>query len=111
MNRQVRSMGLSLAITGLCLARTAGATTFVLIGDVSQVQYQAASDGRVYLRNLNSLSAYPLWCCYNYWIDPTTVEGKNIWTMYLVAASQGTPLYLGLPDGSAAGLITYAGKL
>ena len=87
----------------------AHAEVWVRVSNMSLLQYQTYPNGYIYLRNLNSFDSNALIGNYNYFIDTTTVEGKNIWAVALTAIAQGTVLNLGLPDGYAAGAVQYVG--
>lgn len=95
-------------ITAICSLSSfnAFALAYVLVPDVSQISYQTAADGKIFLRNLYQFNSGALPCCYNYYFDTTTPEGKNIFALFMSASAQGKGLYLGVPDGYAAGLVT-----
>jgi hypothetical protein len=82
---------------------------FVRVTDASQLAYQTGG-GNVYLRNVNTFDSNALPCCYSYWIDTTTPEGKNIFALLLTAIAQGQGLWIGLPSGYASGAVTDAGN-
>jgi hypothetical protein len=89
------------------LAAPAWAVTNVFVPDASQLSYSTEPSGKVWIRNLNTFNSGVLGCCWNYSIDPTTPEGKNIWVVLLVAMSQAQSINLGVPDGQAPGAITF----
>ena len=62
------------------------------------------------MRNMNTFDPNALGCCYNYWIDTTTAEGKNIFTMMLTAIALGQGMWIGLPSGYASGAVSYSGN-
>ena len=86
------------------------AAAFIHVIDMSQLQYQTFPDGRIYLRNLNTWDSQALIGNYNYYVDTTTVEGKNIYALMLAAIAQATPLWLGLSNGYLAGAVSYVGN-
>jgi len=92
------------------LATPAFAIVYVQVADASQLSYSTEPSGKVWLRNLNTFNSNALGCCWNYSIDPSTPEGKNIWVLLLMAMAQGQSINLGLPDGYAAGAVTYVWK-
>jgi len=111
MKEKIRSGTLAvLALAFTLLPLAAGAVTWVTVGDLSLLKYQTAPDGRVYVRNLNEFNGSALGCCYNYYVDTNTVEGKNIFALILFKAAQGKGLYLGVADQFAPGAITYVGE-
>ena len=90
------------------LTQTAHATVFITISDVSRLSFQTWPDGRVLLRNLDTFDSHALPCCWNYWVDTTTQEGKNIYALILFLSTTGGSMSLGLPDGYASGTVDYA---
>jgi hypothetical protein len=78
--RMSRFPGLMAAFLVLCgMIRPALAETWVYVPDMSQMKYQLAPGGLIYFRNLNDFSSAALGCCYNYWLDTTTQDGRNSW--------------------------------
>jgi hypothetical protein len=96
-------------VLGAVTMRPACAETWVYVPDMSQLKYQLYPGGLIYLRNLSDFSSAALGCCYNYWIDTTTQDGRNSWATMLSAIAQHSPLYLGIPDGQAQGIVTEIG--
>lgn len=97
--------------TSIGLSRNAAASAaFIHVTDMSQLQYQTFPDGRIYLRNINAWDSQALAGNYNYYVDTTTVEGKNIYALMLAAIAQATPLWLGLSNGYLAGAVSYVGN-
>ncbi len=70
---------------------------------------QTQPDGHVYLRNVSSFDFHALGCCYNYYIDLNTVEGKGIFSALLAAAARGSVFWFAVPDGYAAGSVSGGG--
>ncbi len=98
-----------LALMGsIVFAECANATAWIYVPDVSQLQYQTTGN-LVYFRNFNQFNASALGCCYNYWIDTTTTEGRNTFALIMAAAAQAKPMYFGVPDGYASGVLTESG--
>jgi hypothetical protein len=98
-----------LVIVGALTMRSAWAETWVYVPDMSQLKYQLYPGGLIYFRNLSDFSTAALGCCYNYSIDTTTQDGRNTWATILSAIAQHSPLYLGIPDGQAQGIVTEVG--
>lgn len=97
------------AVLGALTMRSAFAETWIYVPDMSQLKFQLFPGGLIYLRNLSDFSPAALGCCYNYWIDTTTQDGRNTWATMLSASAQHTPLYVGIPDGQAQGVVSYVG--
>ena len=97
------------AVLGALTIRSAFAETWIYVPDMSQLKFQLFPGGLIYIRNLSDFSAAALGCCYNYWIDTTTQDGRNTWATMLSASAQHTPLYVGIPDGQAQGVVSYVG--
>jgi len=89
--------------------RAADAAAFVRITDASVLAYQTEGSA-VYLRNLNQFDSNALGCCYNYYIDTSSQEGKNLFALLLMAIATHGALWLGVPDGYAAGVVGFAGN-
>jgi len=85
------------------------ANIYVSIPDASQLKFQLDASGRVYLRNINSFDANALPCCYSYWIDTTTQEGKNTYALILSFSAMGRGLYFNISDYTTPQAITWAG--
>lgn len=107
----IRRSLIAAALAGSALvAAPAFAISYVQVTDASQLSYSTEPSGKVWLRNLNVFNSNALGCCWNYSIDPSTPEGKNIWVLLLMAMAQGSSINLGVPDGYVAGAVTYAWK-
>lgn len=85
------------------------ADVFVTIPNAAQLSFQS-SGADIYLRNLNTFDSNALGCCYSYWIDTSTAEGKNIFALLLEDIALSQPITLGLPNGYASGAVTYSGN-
>jgi len=84
---------------------------WIIVPDASQVQYMTDGSGRIYFRNLDQFdSAAALGCCYNYWIDTTTPEGKNIYALFLTLGAQSKGFRISVPDGRQPGALSAAGQ-
>jgi hypothetical protein len=70
-------------IAGLFLTGAALADDGVTVADVTQLKWQSDPTGRIYIRNLNQWDSTFLGCCYNYYIDTTTADGKLKWSAIL----------------------------
>jgi hypothetical protein len=82
---------------------------WIYIPDASQVYYQTRGNGRIYFRNFDSFDANAMGCCYNYWIDPSTTEGKSIYALFLSYIAQGKGFRIAIPDGKQPGPVGAAG--
>jgi hypothetical protein len=74
------------------VARAAGG--YVNISDVSALQYQMASDGVVWLRNLNAFNSSVTGCCYAFYLDTTSPYGKSAWALVLMKMATGGGLWM-----------------
>ncbi len=84
---------------------------YLVISDASQVLYMTDGSGKVFFRNFDQFdSTHALGCCYNYWIDTNTVEGRNIFAMFLSYYAQAKPFRIWVPDSMQPGLIGAAGN-
>jgi len=101
-----------IAVIGLLLLQmqTARAVVWISIPDVSQLQYQTNGDGKIYFRNINQFNGSAMGCCYNYWIDTNTVEGRNIFALILSHAALHTGLLFGLTNDWGAGAVSGVGE-
>jgi hypothetical protein len=69
-----RILVVAVSFVGLGLAQAG--TYFVLVSDMSQLQWQIDLTCTVYLRNLNQFDSTVLGCCYNFSLDTTTNPGS-----------------------------------
>jgi hypothetical protein len=90
-------------------AASVRAETVVTIGDANQLYFQLTSDNRVYLRNLNAFSSSALGCCYNYYIDTNTQNGRDVWATLLSFMAQNKGIMIGIPDSQQPGPVDYVG--
>ena len=104
--KSIAVAGLALLFAGLPSA--CQAVDFVLVPNASGLKWQLASN-RVYFRNLNDFDGTFQGCCYSYWIDLTTDQGKAQWSVILTRMTTGGRLYFGVESKSVAGLVTYVG--
>jgi hypothetical protein len=93
----------------LFMTLSTNAEDWITVNNMSQIKWQIAPTGKVYLRNINEFNSQALPCCYNYYIDTTTPAGKSLWSVVLTKMTTSQKLILGTPDISTAGPITYAG--
>jgi hypothetical protein len=113
---QLKRFMKTVVLSGLAsLAMASGSaqasTYFVLISDMSQVQWQIDATGTVWFRNLNHFDSSVLGCCYNYSLDTTTSVGKSMWAAMLAKVQAAQPLWIGLSNGnSSPGTVIYAGN-
>lgn len=99
-----------LVLLMLSFAPSLAQAEWIRITDVSLLRYQTGGDGRVFLRNLKDFDSRALDCCYSYWIDTTTIEGKLIWPLLVSLAAQGKGLSVRVPDGFASGAVNNVGE-
>lgn len=106
-----RTALLVLAVVALAAsARPASAVVWIAVSNASQLAYMTDPSGRVYLRNLNAWDSNAQGCCYNYWIDTTTTEGRLIFTIMLADIAEGSSMRFGVPDGYASGAVAASGN-
>lgn len=82
---------------------------YVAVSDASLLSFQLDATGRVYLRNINYFDSNALPCCYNYWIDTTTQEGKNTYALILSYSALQRGFRFDISDYTTAQQITWAG--
>ena len=68
----------------LAWSSTAHAGDGLVVPDASVLQY-GVQDYKVYFRNLNQVDSTWLPCCYNYWIDISTDNGRAQFSAFLTA--------------------------
>lgn len=67
---------------------------YIHVTDMSQVDYQVVSGGKVYFRNLNLFKENVTGCCYAFYLDTTTDFGKIAWSTILTKMTTKSDLYL-----------------
>jgi len=82
---------------------------YVSIPDASQLKFQLDASGLIYLRNINAFDSNALPCCYSYWIDTRTQEGKNTFALILSFSAQGRGFWFDISDYTTPQQITWAG--
>jgi hypothetical protein len=103
----------ALALLAFAATNSAHAFSWVEVGDASQLQYQTWGDGvsaRVYFRNVNHFDSSAMGCCYNYYIDLATPDGRAIFAIFLSAAARNVGIRFAVPDGYAAGPVVGMGQ-
>jgi len=78
----------------------------VTVPDSSLISWQMDASGKVWLRNLDQFNSTFLGCCYNYYIDLTTVDGKAKWATMLTYIASGKPLIFFVINKSQVSQIT-----
>ena len=73
-----------------CLPTVATAETLA-VDDASRLKWSISS-GKVYFRNFNEIDATWQGCCYVYYIDLSTDEGKAMFSLFLTRHSARQPL-------------------
>jgi len=97
------------AIFSLSVAdQSATAGQGIVINDPTGIQY-GIQDNKVYLRNLNAYDSTWLPCCYNYWIDLSTDNGKAQFSALLAHKLSGKKLSIWKSDPTTAGAIDIVG--
>jgi hypothetical protein len=84
-------------------------SVFVRISDASKVDFQTGGSN-VYLRNMNLFDANAQGCCYAYWIDTSTPEGKNIFALFLESIALQQGMWVALPPGYGTGAVAAGGN-
>ena len=97
-----------LAATGFIGSAHAG-NIYLSIPDASQLSFLLSGDGRIYLRNINAFDSSALPCCFSYWIDTTTQEGKNTYALILSYSAMGRGFRFDISDYTTPQAITWAG--
>jgi hypothetical protein len=83
---------------------------YVHVSDASQLSFLLDASGRVYLRNINAFDSSALPCCFNYWIDTTTQEGKNTYALILSYSALQRGFRFDIGDYVTPQQITWAGS-
>jgi len=86
---------LILFLSAILVSPLAVASDYVLVPDMSQLQYQIFQN-RVNIRNMNQFGTSWQGCCDKYYIDLTTEEGKAIWATMLAKMMSSQSLYIGV---------------
>jgi hypothetical protein len=95
----------------LMASSLSSAEDWVRVTDWNKLSWQIQShSGRVFLRNLDAFNSEFLGCCYNYYIETSTDQGKAVWSTILSHMMTNKPLILGVADQTKSGAITYFGK-
>ncbi len=76
------------------------ASDYLLIPDMSQLKFQI-SGTKVYLRNLNQFDESWADCCYSYYVDLTTDDGRATWSTMLAKMTVGGRYYIGVNSKSS----------
>ncbi|MFL6600228.1 MAG: hypothetical protein ACJ8R9_02775 [Steroidobacteraceae bacterium] len=97
-------------IACLLVTATALADDGVTVTDMTQLRWQSDTTGKIYIRNLNQFDSSFLGCCYNYYIDTTTTDGKAKWTAVLTYVLAGGSLYFYVANKAQPGPVSYVGN-
>ena len=108
--RTHRILGFALGLASIGASVPALADYWFHVPDASQLKYTIGTDSKVYLRNLNQFDGAVLGCCYNYWIDLSTISGPAIWATLLakIEAQQDIWIFVGSPTAPS---YAYVGEL
>ena len=99
-----------LGVFNLFAIQNSNATDWITINDMRQVEWQNfGNDGKIYFRNLNNFDSSFQGCCYSYWIDPNSINGKITWSIILTKIATGGKLVLGVADKTVGGNIHSVG--
>jgi hypothetical protein len=104
----VRGMAIAILLSLSFASRPVMAGAYVVINDPTGIQY-AVQDNKVYLRNMNVYDSAWLPCCYNYWIDLSTDNGKAQFSALLAHKLSGKKLNIYKNDFATAGPIDILG--
>ncbi len=66
--------------------------------------------GRIYFRNFDQFDSRFLGCCYNWYIDTTTVVGRTLWATILLKMAGAQPINLMVGAPNVAGPVLYGGN-
>lgn len=97
-----------LIFLGLAIASNSYATDWTTISNMSQLKYQIYNE-KVWIRNMNEFDSSWLGCCYAYYIDITTNEGKALWSTMLAKIAMAGKFNVGVADKTVEGSLIYSG--
>ena len=81
------------------------------IDDFSKIKWQLrASDGKLFLRNLDDFDNSFLGCCDKFYIDTTTEPGKALWSAFLSKYTSKQGGYISVANKKAEGHIVNIGN-
>jgi len=90
-------------------AAAAHAYTFVTVTDPTQLRWFTSGDGKIYLRNMYQWNGAFTCGPYCYYIDTSSIEGKNIYAAMLAYIAMGQPFTFGFPNDAASGGVSQCG--
>ena len=85
------------ALAALLFSQLAVSSDYVLVPDMSRLQYQIFQN-RVNIRNMVEFGSTWQGCCDKYYVDLSTNEGKAMWSTMLAKMLAKESLYLGVDD-------------
>lgn len=91
------------------LSNSAFALDHVTINDASTLKWQLYQS-KVWFRNLDIHDSTFLGCCYNYWIDLTTDEGKAMWSAVLSAMHAADSIVVGVQSKTSSNQVVSVSK-
>lgn len=108
MKRMSRSLVIGTMIVGLLTGTPAFAVDGVRVSDASKLLW-VIDGNRLYLRNLDAFGAGWQGCCYAYWIDLGTDNGKSQYSALLTFYAARLPISIYKDDKTTAGPIGFLG--
>jgi len=110
----MKLFGHTLLAAGLALAVGCGSPAHaddgVSISDAGSLKW-VVSGSRVYLRNLSDYDSSWQGCCYNYYIDITTDEGKAMFSALLTSYAAHLPIIIYVANKATTGAVTLLGRV
>ncbi|AZZ98832.1 hypothetical protein [Pseudoalteromonas sp. R3] len=86
------------------------ASDWVTINDMSKLKYQI-KDNKVWFRNVNEFDNSWIGCCYAYYLDLSTDEGKAAWSAMLTNIAMGSSYNIAVTDKTVNGSkVTFSGE-
>lgn len=90
----------------LCGNVMAYADDAVTVSDMSKLQWQMDQSGKVWLWNLDHFDSSFLPCCYKYYIDTATQEGKTKWAAVLTHITTGAGMVIWVTNKAQVSPVT-----
>lgn len=93
----MKSTKILVVLSALLFSQVALSSDYVLVPDMSQLQYQIFQN-RINIRNMQVFG--PAWqgCCDKYYVDLTTGERKAMWSTMLAKMMAKESLYIGVDN-------------
>ena len=102
----------TLTLAALLLASLPSrAVDTVVVTNAAQLSWvYDTPSGRIYFRNLDQFDSRFLGCCYNFYVDTTTVVGRTLWATILLKMAGAQPINLMVGAPNVAGPVLYGGN-